>query len=1192
MDNKLIKNWPITLLILISVIICFKNYSFGTFLSGWDTLHPEFNFGLNLQRVIFGVFRSEQGLGALAIHSHMSDLPRIIILYVFHFILPLSFLRYSYVFLNLILGPVGLYLFLNKYVTKDKIGSFLGSLFYLLNLGTMQQFIVPFEMFTTQYAALPWLFLTITNYLYGNSRKNLLFFSLAAFFSIPLAYAATLWYLQFLALIFYTLVLITPSLVKKNSKLAKKGLVLLALFLAINSFWLLPNLYSINSAGANVSLARINKLFSGQAFLYNKEFGNLADVSLMKTFLFDWSVFAGGNNFTSLLKPWVSHLNAPYVALVGYLFSLMALAGLILSAAKKEKIALAILPILILSLFFLINANGPTGTLYLFLQQKFPLFKEALRFPDDKVLGIFTFVFAVYFAFLQKFLLSFLKNKFLKLIPVLIFGVLLIYYMLPAFSGNFISPYMRVKIPNSYFETFSWFNSQKDDGRIANLPINSFWGWEYYDWYGYNNQPSYQGSGFLWFGIKQPLLARDFDRWTSYNEQYYREMSFAVYSKDPQLLKQVISKYEIHYILLDQNIIAPENDKKILFYPETQTLLNQLQKEGFLSLEKTFGKISIYHINKPSENAIMNIPQVKGLETAYYSDKAFAANGNYFSFPAQSKSLIDNQSKVFENLISQTDNNLKIKMPLTASPANFLASEEGISSDILLGRDVSGLIAAFYPKPPFPTEKPPSPLLALIKTNQENLILSINQKNNFFINSLPSESAFSLGSILLSTKASTDLAAYTTKEDQTVIPDFKTLTFSLSPCEGGLNQIFGLNVPDKEKNSFTLYGKQASVCMVIPLVNIFTDFEKTSENNLLTIGFNYQGQPISSVCLANLKTGACLENTPLTGNSFKNYFGFKSDDFRNLGVKISLDTTRSNKIENVTYRGFTFSLTKPFFESSFGADLIKESIGSSSSKSVNLISVPFSGDPQLSKNITNVPVTSPLCGPAVDSRSKIEKKIVQSSDPYIEYFVDQGNACDHFSYQNLSHDESYLVEIESRNVEGSPLTVCLLNYDSKRCDLYFPLPAGETFTKNYFLLPAMKQDQNGYDVDISSLGIKGSPSINDLRSITIIPFPYNWTVNAKLQVLEKKNVFVLPYSFDSGWKLYKTDSVLSKSLPFLFGSEQKEHVLVNGWANGWITSSNSSYTPVYLPQYLEYAGFTLLIAAFFLAIKPLFHLHR
>src|SRR3990167_3205313 len=180
----------VIIIVLITVILAWNNYTPGTFLSGWDTLHLEFNFGLNFQRLFFGVFRPEQGLGAVTAHSHMSDLPRVILLYIFDQFIPLSFLRYSYIFLNLILGPIGMYFFLQKIVLKNRTASFLGGLFYLLNLGTMQQFIVPFEMFVAQYGMLPWIFLFATQYLktQNSNGKYLLWFALTILFFSPMAY--------------------------------------------------------------------------------------------------------------------------------------------------------------------------------------------------------------------------------------------------------------------------------------------------------------------------------------------------------------------------------------------------------------------------------------------------------------------------------------------------------------------------------------------------------------------------------------------------------------------------------------------------------------------------------------------------------------------------------------------------------------------------------------------------------------------------------------------------------------------------------------------------------------------------------------------------------------------------------------------------------------------------------------------
>ncbi len=145
-------------LVLITLFIAWRNYTPGTLLSGWDTLHPEFNFGLYLKRVFWGVWQEHQGIGAVASQAHAAELTRIPILFLLSLILPLSSVRYGFFFLTLIAGTLGTYFFL-KYNIQGKTASFLGALFYFLNLATVQQYYVPFEMFALHFATLPWLFL-------------------------------------------------------------------------------------------------------------------------------------------------------------------------------------------------------------------------------------------------------------------------------------------------------------------------------------------------------------------------------------------------------------------------------------------------------------------------------------------------------------------------------------------------------------------------------------------------------------------------------------------------------------------------------------------------------------------------------------------------------------------------------------------------------------------------------------------------------------------------------------------------------------------------------------------------------------------------------------------------------------------------------------------------------------------------
>ena len=755
-------------IVLITVVLAWNNYTPGTFLSGWDTLHPEFNFGLNFQRLIFGVFRSEQGLGAVTAHSHMSDLPRVILLYIFQYIMPLSFLRYSYVFLNLFLGPIGMYFFLEKVVLKNKTAALLGGLFYLLNLGTLQRFVVPFEMFTVQYGMLPWIFLSASLYLRdkGNTRMFLLLFAVVMLLSSPMAYAATLWYMNFAVFVIFLLTFSFASDLRKNFTLIRKAAALILTSLFVNSFWVLPNLYFVITSGASVASANINQLFSPQAFLYNKEFGNLKDIALIKNFLFDWSVYAQGGHFGNLLQEWIDYLNKPYMILVGYSFAIVSFMGIVYSIIKKNKIGLSFLPALLLVLFLLINDNSPTSSLYLFIQKNIPFFKEAFRFPGDKALGIFTFFFALYFGLGQMAIVSTVKKlpslsvKPISILQTLLISALIIFYMLPAFRGNLISPFMRINIPNYYFDVFSYFNKQTDTGTIVNFPIHSPWGWEYYDWHKDKSLPagrqaSYQGAGFLWFGIKQPLLNRDFDRWNPLNEQYFREMSYAVYSKKEDAFKTVIRKYNIHYILLDKSIIAPENDQQILYLKELEELLDKLEKQNFVKMEAEFGEVRIFKILNGHSYAYLTKNNVKiaPKTKAYYEDFAYQKYNDYINAEGDESSsifypfrnLIDSQSHILDKRVSISQEGALLNYEKRKNPSLlYIENEDYIPADLFIERTNTAFSAKIYPKLPYANSSPSIiPIIANANISEKSLIVNINGTNNFVLENLENNAPFS-----------------------------------------------------------------------------------------------------------------------------------------------------------------------------------------------------------------------------------------------------------------------------------------------------------------------------------------------------------------------------------------------------------------------------------------------------------------
>jgi len=582
------------LIILITGALAWANYEPGTFLSGWDTLHPEFNLPLYLKRTFFGAWQEHQGLGAPASQAHAAELPRLLIVYLLSLALPLSAVRYAFFFLTLGVGALGTYFFA-KYVlayaglpaqagkfAARYPASFLAALFYLLNLSTLAHFYVPLEMFAVHFASLPWLLFLAARFLDKGSKKHLFWFTIATIFAASMAHTATLFYVYFAALTLFVSLLF---LWERKWPVLKRGVVILLLTLTLNAYWLLPNIYYIKNHAKEVSQSKIHQIFSNEAFLQSKSFGNLADLSLFKNFLFNWREFDfESGTFIDLMDEWIIHLDKPYVVKVGYVLFAFTLLGVAVSLLRRSKHALALLPLAVVSTFFLLSSTPPFSQAFEYLRENIPLFEEGLRFPFTKFSILFSLTLAIYLSFLISFTIQVLKKVWLAPAFFLAVVAAIFYFSLPAFTGHLISPSMKVKIPSEYFELFNFLQEKNPNARVVKLPLHTFWGWNFYSW-------DYQGAGFTWFGIPQPTLDREFDRWSPYNESFYNEIAFGLYAKDLDALEQVLEKYQVSYLLLDESILNAGGRPKLLYIDEIKELLG---KSGYIRLDTRFGFLTLY----------------------------------------------------------------------------------------------------------------------------------------------------------------------------------------------------------------------------------------------------------------------------------------------------------------------------------------------------------------------------------------------------------------------------------------------------------------------------------------------------------------------------------------------------------------------------------------------------------------------
>ena len=1222
------RHYPILVIFALSLILCFTNYIPGTFLSGWDTLHPEFDFALNFKRIFFGVFRTEQGLGAVGAHSHMADLPRIIILYLLHFILPLHFLRYAYVFLTLVTGAIGMYFLLEKAVIKEKTISMLGAVFYLLNIGTYQTFVVPFEMFTTLYATLPFIFLFAHKFILeiNHKRRNLILFCVFMFLNTPAAYAATLWYVF---IVCFTIFVLSMAVLNRVS--LKLPIILFSVTFLVNAYWLLPNFYFLATHSLEVQNANINKLFSEQAFLINKQFGNLPDILLLKSFYFDWTIYEGTSTFKDLTAAFSDHFKRLPVLVLGYSFAALFIVGLIFAVKSKMRESLPYALILLPSAFFLINDNFPFSGIFTFLQSNVPLFKEALRFPGDKIINIYTFIFTIFFSLSLLFLSTLLKK--INFRPVYIFApiiltALIVFYMLPAFSGNFINPRMKVNLPEDYFNLFSYVKNQQTKGKIAIFPVHSPWGWIYYDFEG-QKYPLFQGAGFLYFGLNSPLLDRDFDRWNIVNENYYREISYAVYRNDLSLFSNVVKKYNIAFLLIDKNVISIPNPSNVLYFNQIEKLISQ---SGLAAPKQTFGNIDIYKIKNQ-----VNLVETKTKLTAvlphagsFYRDDAYLKYSDYISFNNISeqenytpsiffpyRNIINNQFKVNEKFIKIIQDKIVFDSNLPADNYTFDTFENNqlLPADLVAIQGQNTLNISFYPNiAKLDGNSLSSSISAIFTTvaNQNPTIVTINQQNIFNIPALIQNVYTPIGKTYLNNSGNY-IALYSDSNRLNISDPIHKINPVFTYCNNDNNStaVSAYILNDKIQITGT-----DDVCVTIPIAKLI-DKKLIGKHQelLLTQSFSYTGDSSVLSCIEDIQSGSCIyyPKKELKEKNFSFMFPVKTSDLDNLAIKLIL-TYEDNQIKMNEVSKLVFTVYSPVQQTLITSDLIRDSFTKENVFKFSKVGVPNNSAELKGSDAAKIDSLKNTCKTA---SSISDKKIFYTNNQkVIKYTSLSGSFCDQFAYDNLPHNQAYLVTIESKNEKGLPLSFCLLNNISKRCDIFTTLGKWGNFNKDVFLLPPSDTQGTGYNISLENIGIKGSTAINYIKSIGFIPVPIELIQNIRTEKGTKINSYSgqivtsqeynpllilitlkgetplinLNYSYENGFKAYFLSCGNSFScgiksyLAPIFGKEIKQHVLVNNWSNGWILpknmDTNQKVVVTFLPQYLEFFGFILLILNF------------
>ncbi len=622
--QQLFNHLPLIVVFLVALIITVQNINPNLHYSGWDNIMAELNFPRYVRQVFFGSWLEYQGLGAPPAQAHLSEIPRLPIIFLLKLLLPDNLVRYSYIFLMYWIGGLGMYLYLSQIWLNSKSSAIkniknwlasLGSVFYLLHLLTLQQYYIGFEMFMTQFAFFPFLLILVHQLAKKITPKNLLIFTGLQLLIASSGHTPTVYYLAVLFSLLYAFFVKLNHQPKELVKAFKFSFIIGLLTFFLNAYWMLPNLYYSFNNAHYVQESRTNTMFAPESVWSIKEAANLFSLSSGVHYLYNWKDYSfASQQFEFIFSEWQSHLSNPITQGMIYFTGLITFlgAGLVIFDKEQGSKRWAIFIFYLASICLIWIDLFPTKVIIDRLFEN-RTFMEAFRNPFTKLSILYSFVVVVLFIqaieSMINFLLTKIKSAQIKtyLIPVILYLLFftVIYIGLPSFQGHFISEKLQVKYPQQYAEMYDYLQTRSANLRLLPMPQFSHAAWVYHDWGFIEPGNGYQGMGFNFFGIPQPVLERDFDRWVESNDFFYHELKYALDSRNVEHLIKIFEKYNVDLVLIDETKIDPF--REINYQADRQ----MIEQAGLIKVwEKEF--LTLYERKSPkSEEVILTPSRIK-----------------------------------------------------------------------------------------------------------------------------------------------------------------------------------------------------------------------------------------------------------------------------------------------------------------------------------------------------------------------------------------------------------------------------------------------------------------------------------------------------------------------------------------------------------------------------------------------------
>jgi hypothetical protein len=571
------------LLFLIIVIIYVTNFKSGTYLIGWDNFNSELNPWLAVTQAFNAGWSNFRSFGLVAGMGYATDLWHALFIWLISFFLPQNIIRYFFQHFILLIGALGAFS-LFRYLKLSPILSFVGSIYYVLNFGTAQIFALPYEPFSIFFGLFPWSILTYYQLQEHFDRRHLISFIIVNFF------LSGAFYVQTMFLVYLTCLLgIFLANIKSHYR---NSLKILLLIFVINSYWLLTQFYFLITTVSTVQNAKQTLLGWNVPYYQNLSHSNVPDFFTQIGYYTNFTNGSGGSYFDY----WLKFFDIKFIIVLLIIKTFILIVG-IFDGKHTHKRTFIILLLLHCIVFL---PSLPVFSQVNDIIRNFPIVNQILRSPFSKFTMSLSLIFAFFFTLGIKSITHKIKHSRIITITSIL---LIISTNFPFFSGNFIAHEMQVKIPPGYFTLFKYFQQQPANKRIVILPETNIWGWYDYSW-------GYSGSGFLWHGIKQPIVSRSYDVWSTNSENYYWEISLALATNDPKNIISVLQKYRINYVILDNSLRNGSTKNR---YFQTQIFNNLLLSSPEFVLVLKTPELSVYNLTSSPKSDIETTPSLPNI---------------------------------------------------------------------------------------------------------------------------------------------------------------------------------------------------------------------------------------------------------------------------------------------------------------------------------------------------------------------------------------------------------------------------------------------------------------------------------------------------------------------------------------------------------------------------------------------------